>query len=269
MFAKTLWLAIPCLFSSLALACAQTDRESQLIATWRVNVSQTVEYHKSHGHKSDFTDRDMSELNGVTVEFSKDGNVSVRRAEGDSTGGTWKFVGEENSTAKIQMIRNDEITETTIEFLDDDTIAITPGQEPTLVFKRVTSARQPAIATRLWGTWTFDREATAASEVNKDFTQEQVDQMLGEVSQMVVTFRENGTFVALTRNGDEPTEITGNWSARDADEAKQTFEVQLDTAGVPKIIRVRLLDDGKVLFAPVEEPAAIFAPKPAQPKTVR
>lgn len=240
---------------------AQQDFEAEIAGKWSANVAKTKAYLKEHNLTTDGDEDFLAAIGKLTVEFGAEHSVVVREDDNEQMRGQWKLVKEEDALITIELIRDDESTPATIEILDNDSIAITPGNERPLVLTRSNKAAVEGVVAKLVGTWVCDKDATLALKSNKDFTQEQLDMMMEQAGGMVVTFGADGAFSATMVTNDDAQDLSGTWEASDADEAKSTFSLSLKAEHVPDSLNVEIRDDGSVCFSPPGQPTAVFVKK--------
>ena len=262
--AKYLALALTFLFVATAghSAIAYQDFEKQIAGKWVADIAKTRTYLKDHSQAS-LADEDFFKTVGrLSVEFGSENSVIAREGDTEQMKGQWRLVKDEDGLIVIDLVRDEEPTRTTIEFLDKDSIAITPQNELPLVLTRVGKDALAGSVAKLIGTWECDKNATQALASNKEFTQEQLDHMMQEAGGMVVSFGQDRTFSATTIAGEEIMELKGTWSTSDVDETKKTFHLSLVAERGPDSVNVEFRDDGSVRFSPPDQPSAVFVRKP-------
>jgi hypothetical protein len=187
--------------------------------------------------------------------------VTVHEGTDKQMNGTWELVKEQDGQVEINLIRDEEATPATVEFVDKDSVAIIVKNERAIVFSRESAAAITGYAAQLVGTWEFDGRATDELETNNEFSQAQLDEMIREASGLTITFNSDGSFAVMTNSGGGPQEVKGKWKASNVDEANKTMDVSLDAENAPALLEVTLRDDGNVCIAPPGQPGAVFAPK--------
>ena len=244
-------------------ALALQDFEQQISGKWRVNVAKTRTYLKFGELSTDADDDFLKEVGKLSVEFGSEHSVIVHEAENEQMKGHWELIKDEDGRIEIDLIREeeDEATRATIEFLDQNSVAIAIKNERPFVFSREEKLAVEGIAGKLIGTWECDRNATENLESNKKFSQEQLDKMMQEAGGMTVSFNKDGSFAATTIAGEEILELKGAWKSSNVDEEKKTFDLSLEAERGPDSLNVEFRDDGSVRFSPPDQPSAVFVRK--------
>ncbi len=242
---------------------AQEKLEQRLVGKWRYSAQKTIQYLKVHSLLDEELLKSLeNDQDDMTIEFGADGSVFLARPnKHEEMKAQWKLVREEETRTIIELIRAEEPTETTVEFLEDETISITSKNEQPTVFERVKAGIVQGTAAKLLGTWGCNKDATLKLDSNAAFTQDQIDEMLDHAVNMVITFNDDASFVAKTQVGVEIKQIDGTWSSENIDETKQAFHLKLDANDVPKSVQVEFRDDGTVCFTPDDQPGAVFVRK--------
>ncbi len=258
------FLAAVCTFVLLVaighVAIAQ-DFEEQITGKWRGDAAKTRTHHKFPSLATDADEDFLKEVGNLSVEFGSEHSVSVHEAGNEQMKGQWKFIKDEDGQIEIELIREEEATRATIEFLDQNSVAIAVRNERPIVFSREGKPVVEGIADKLIGTWECDKNATENLESNKEFGQGQLDDMMQEAGGMVVSFSKDGSFSATTIAGEEIQELKGTWMSSNVDEKKKTFHLSLDAERGPDSLDVELRDDGSIRFSPPDQPSAVFVRK--------
>jgi hypothetical protein len=244
-------------------ALALQDFEEQIAGKWRVDVPKTRTYLKMPTLASDPEEDFLKQVSKLSVEFWGNHSVTVHESENDETMGQWELVKDEDGQVEIDLIRDgeEEATRARIEFLDRNSVAIAVKSERPLVFVRVDAPAKEGVVAQLIGTWQFDRQATLGLESNKQFDEARLNDMLQEVSGMVVSFSKDGSFTAASNSGERAEETKGTWESRNLNEDQRTFELSLKAEIGPDSLNVEFRDDGSVRFWPPNQPSAVFVRK--------
>lgn len=246
------------LFCAGSSAQAQQELEKQIAGNWRCSSAKTRAHLKLPSLASDADEDFLKEVGRIRVAFGSDHSLVVHESEGNEMKGEWKIVKDEDGQIEIELLRDEESTPARLEFLDENTMAVSVKNERTLVLSREVDGPVKGIAAKLVGTWTFDRKASQNLESNKQFDAEHLDGMLREANGMIVTFKDDGSFLAQMTSGEEKREINGNWSSTKDEGDDLAIEVTIDAEHGPDSVTVQFRDDGSILIAPPNEPAAVF-----------
>ncbi len=119
-------------------ALALQDFEKQISGKWRVNVAKTRTYLKFGELSTDADDDFLKEVGKLSVEFGSKHSVIVHEAENEQMKGHWELIKDEDGRIEIDLIREEEeeATRATIEFLDQNSVAIAIKNERPFVFSR-------------------------------------------------------------------------------------------------------------------------------------
>jgi len=244
-------------------AQAFQDFEQQIAGKWRVDPAKTRDHLKFPSPANDADEDFLKAVSKISVEFGSKRSIIVDEGENDLMKGEWEFIKDEDGRIEIDLIREDEEepTRAIIEFLDQDSVAISVKNERPLVFSREGGPAAEGIVAKLIGTWECDKDATEKLKANVKFSQDQLNDMIKEAGGMTVTFNKDGTFTATTISGEEIKELKGTWNSRNVDVEKKTFDLSLEAERGPKSLNVELRDDGRVQLSPPDQPVAVFVRK--------
>lgn len=237
-------------------ASAQQEFEKLIVGKWEVNIERTKEYCKERSIEIP-NEELLGGSSALSLEFGNDKSVTVREGDTEAMRGEWKFVKDEDGVFHVELIRDEEATPATIEFLNNQTIAVSPQNEQPLVLTRSDSKPLEPLAAKLVGAWKQDPDATKALELNKSFSQEDIDRMLLDTNEMEIELLADKTMVAKLK-GEVVTEIKAYWVVSEIDEAKQSMRIDFSGDDVERSVQAVFLDVNLLCLTPEGEPSAAF-----------
>jgi hypothetical protein len=131
---------------SPAAAACQADFADRFQGRWEADFEKTKKYLKDHEVDQEFPPDFLEAEPKFVLEIRPSGEAKVSMQkppdrEVETLQGTWKLVEEiDSSHAKVRLTMvvegREDPREATIEFLDDETIAVLVQEEPAIVFVR-------------------------------------------------------------------------------------------------------------------------------------
>jgi hypothetical protein len=139
-------LCLIAIYSGAIAAAKQADFKDRFTGRWEADKDKTKKYSSEHDDIVKLPDEFLESMPKFRFEFLESGVATAAMdkppdGESKSMEGDWKLVEEiDENHAKVRIMMKvdgkEDAKEAAVEFVDDDTIAITIEEQPTLVFVR-------------------------------------------------------------------------------------------------------------------------------------
>jgi hypothetical protein len=123
----------------------QTDVKDRLVGKWQADAEKTRKFASEHEGAEALPEQFLDEMPKIVFEFTGEGkaNITMDDPSGETRKleGSWEILEEEDAnkaSLRVTMRVNDQddAKNISVEFVDDDTLALSADDQPTLVFGR-------------------------------------------------------------------------------------------------------------------------------------